>query len=124
MRNEAPGAKKWLQFGVRGPFVLIGVASVALSTVYTAEAVVLLIHGADWAEATTTCLRVFDGENDGNRVYAEAHTTSSRSLRASDSTEADGRPGLWACTLDGSKIRKFRICEENVSCSPWVYDPS
>ena len=101
--------------------LVVGLSAVLLST-GVAEATVRLYHGSDWAEATSSCMRAYDGERDGNGVYADAYLYNGAHVSQWDGNGADGTVGPWACY--NSSIQRFRVCEDHVGCSGWRYYPS
>ena len=111
-----------LRTTTRGAAALAGAAIVALASAATAEAATRIYHGADWAEATTTCMRAYDGERDGNGVYADAYLVNGAHPSVWDGNGSDGNAGPWGC--QSSSIKQFRVCEDHVGCSAWRYYPS
>lgn len=101
---------------------LLAAAGVLALGAGTAEAAVKLTHGQDWAEATSTAVRAFDGESDGNGVYADVYLTNGAHRSVWDGNGAEGTPSPW--TSVGGKIAKFRVCEDHVGCSDWRTNPS
>ncbi len=114
--------KQRLRTTRRGAAALAGAAIVALASAGTAEAATPAYHGADWAEATAYCMRAYDGERDGNGVYADAYLVNGSHHSAWDGNGADGNAGPWGCF--NSRIKQFRVCEDHVGCSSWRYYPS
>lgn len=98
---------------------------IALVSAGTADASVLLKEGADWAQAATSAqtsndlVRAYDGERDGNGVYADFYLTGGQHGSMWDGNGADGEPGPWMDT--GGQIDRFRVCEDHGDCSDWWY---
>ena len=115
--------KQRLRTTTRGGAALAGAAIVVLASAGTAEAATRADHGADWAEATAYCMRAYDGERDGNGVYADAYHVNGYHRSVWDGNGADGNAGPWGCYYD-SRIYRFRVCEDHVGCSSWRYYPS
>ncbi|WP_370941976.1 hypothetical protein AB5J62_22980 [Amycolatopsis sp. cg5] len=107
---------------LRHGITLLAAAGTLALSAGTAEATVRLTHGQDWADATSTAVRAFDGESDGNGVYADFYLTTGAHGSVWDGNGADGNPGPWASV--GGKIAKFRVCEDHVGCSNWYTNPS
>lgn len=57
----------------RGVTVLVGSAVFALVASGAADATTTVTHDADKGQATAYTMRAFDGERDGNSVYANVH---------------------------------------------------
>lgn len=106
---------------MRAAGVSLGALSLVLVTTSTASATVLS-HGSDKAEATSTCMRAYDGESDGNGVYADAYLANGSHQSVWDGNGAHGDWGPWSCY--SSSIAKFRVCEDHVGCSGWYSNPA
>jgi hypothetical protein len=102
--------------------VLSGAALLAIATATSASATVTASHGADRAQATSHSMRAYDGERDGNGVYADAYLANGAHVSQWDGNGADGNWGPWATY--SSQIKQFRVCEDHVGCSAWIYWPS
>ncbi|MGY1455384.1 hypothetical protein [Streptomyces sp. SS8] len=102
--------------------VLGGAILLALTTATSASAAVTRYHGSDAAQATAYAMRAYDGERDGNGVYADAYLANGAHVSQWDGSGADGRWGPWASY--SSRIKQFRVCEDRVGCSSWTYWPS
>ena len=100
---------------MKAPIVLALVAA-AFSMTGTAHAAVKLSQGLNWAESTGTAVRAYDGEKDGNGVYAEYYLKNGGHGYAWDGNGADTNPGPWAKV---GPITKFRVCEDHGHCSNW-----
>ncbi len=99
-------------------------SATALTMAFTgpASASVLLYHGSDADQATAYFMRAYDGERDGNGVYADAYLVNGAHLSQWDGNGARGDWGPWATY--SSRIKQFRVCEDHVGCSGWSYYPS
>ncbi len=106
---------------LRAAVALIGSTILASTAAGPAQATVTAKHGNDVAQATANSLRAYDGERDGNGVYADAYLVGGQHVSVWDGNGADGRPGPWANV--GGTIYKFRVCEDHVDCSDWRYNP-
>jgi len=107
---------------LRVAIALTGATILASTAAGTAYASVTAKHGTDEAHATTNHLRAYDGERDGNGVYADAYLVDGQHISIWDGNGADGSPGPWANV--GGTISKFRVCEDHVGCSGWRYNPA
>ncbi|KOV87582.1 hypothetical protein ADL03_06720 [Nocardia sp. NRRL S-836] len=87
-------------------------------TVSTSASAATISHGSDKAEASDTQARAYDGEYDNNGVYADVYTLNGGHYSVWDGNGADGNWGPWSG--NGSRITKFRVCEDRVGCSAWV----
>ncbi|MFI9450057.1 hypothetical protein [Amycolatopsis sp. NPDC052450] len=106
---------------IRAALTLAAAAAITVVADGTAHATVTATHGADWAQATSTTVRAYDGESDGNGVYADVYLTTGQHLSVWDGNGADGNAGPWAHV--GGTIARFRVCEDHAGCSGWRYDP-
>jgi len=106
---------------LRTATVLGGAALLAITTATSASAVTTVSHGSDRAQATQYSMRAFDGERDGNGVYADAYLANGAHVSQWDGNGAKGDWGPWATY--SSPIKQFRVCEDHVGCSGWVYWP-
>ncbi|MEU5980071.1 hypothetical protein [Streptomyces sp. NPDC047315] len=106
---------------LRSSAVLGGAALLTITTATSASATVLS-HGDDRAQATAYAMRAYDGERDGNGVYADAYLANGAHVSQWDGNGADGNWGPWIA-LD-SRITKFRVCEDHKGCSGWHNNPS
>lgn len=111
-----------MRVAARGTTVLAATAAVALGSATAADAATTAYHGSDRAQATAYALRAYDGESDGNGVYADAYLTNGVHVAVWDGNGADGNWGPWVGT--NPRIYKFRVCEDHVGCSGWYYYPS
>lgn len=107
---------------IRTVGVLGVAAAIFAGSTGVAHATVQLNEGADWAQATATAIRAYDGERDGNGVYADAYLVTGEHVSAWDGNGADGNPGPWIGA--GGLIDRFRVCEDHGKCSDWRYQPS
>ncbi|MDT0306824.1 hypothetical protein RM780_07590 [Streptomyces sp. DSM 44917] len=101
--------------------VLSGAFLFAITTATSASATTLS-HGSDRAQATAYAMRAYDGESDGNGVYADAYLANGAHVSQWDGNGSDGNWGPWA--EYSSRIARFRVCEDHVGCSGWVNNPS
>jgi hypothetical protein len=106
----------------RAGVALAAVTMAVLSTSGTASATVRATYGANWAQATSNAVRAYDGESDGNGVYADFYLTGGQHGSVWDGNGADGNPGPWAGV--GGRIARFRVCEDHSGCSKWFMNPS
>ncbi|MEW2253605.1 MULTISPECIES: hypothetical protein [unclassified Streptomyces] len=107
---------------LRSTTVLGGAALLAVATATSASATTTATHGSDRAQATQYSMRAYDGESDGNGVYADAYLANGAHVSQWDGNGAHGDWGPWATY--SSQIKQFRVCEDHVGCSSWIYWPS
>ncbi|MER7497980.1 hypothetical protein ABT033_35965 [Streptomyces pharetrae] len=100
---------------VVGAAVLIGVATT------TSASAVVISHGSNKGEASSTQARAYDGEYDGNGVYVDVYTLNGGHYSVWDGNGSDGTWGPWSG--NGSRITKFRVCEDRTGCGDWAYNP-
>lgn len=76
-------------------------------------------HGSDSAYASGGYIQACDGERDGNGVYAEAYWSN-----GPHQTIWDGNGSASGCSWVewGTRISRYRVCEDHVGCSAWRYD--
>ncbi|MFI1825465.1 hypothetical protein ACH41E_03275 [Streptomyces sp. NPDC020412] len=107
---------------LRSSAVLGGAALLTVTMATSASATVTLSHGSDRAQATAYSMRAYDGERDGNGVYADAYLANGAHVSQWDGNGSDGNWGPWASY--NSRIAKFRVCEDHKGCSGWYNNPS
>ncbi|WP_040875075.1 hypothetical protein [Streptomyces purpureus] len=105
---------------IRSATVLGAAGLIGLATVTSASAATVG-HGDDRAEAWAHGARAYDGERDGNGVYAEVYTQAGGHAYVWDGNGSDGNWGPW--TDFPSRVSQFRVCEDNKGCSAWIYWP-
>ncbi|WP_405801577.1 hypothetical protein [Streptomyces sp. NBC_01506] len=88
----------------------------------TSASAVTINHGSDRAEAWAQGVRAYDGESDGNGVFAEVYTAAGGHTNVWDGNGNDGTWGPWT-DFPNTHITQFRVCEHHVGCSGWVYNP-
>jgi hypothetical protein len=100
---------------VAGAAVLIAFATA------TSASAVEIGYGANKGEATSTQARAYDGERDNNGVYVDVYTQNGGHYSVWDGNGSDGTWGPWSG--NGSRITKFRVCEDRTGCGGWAYNP-
>ena len=104
--------------GTRTLLALVFTAALLVTNSGTAHAHYMQsTHGSDvaWVDSTHDHLDVQDNECDGNYVYADGWS-SQGFIRVWDS---NGCSAGWGHG-DGLNFYAFRICEQNITCSPTV----
>lgn len=96
--------------------VLAATAAAVVTMTGTAHASVTVFHGSDWAQVIGTAVRAYDGEADGNGVYADFVLRNGAHGSVWDGNGADGTPGPL---VNVGAIAKFRVCEDHAGCSAW-----
>ncbi|MFD4377076.1 hypothetical protein [Streptomyces sp. NPDC058486] len=100
--------------------VAIGVAAASLAVATPASASALgyaeVWHSDDFARANGNYIFVFDGESDGNGVYADFWLANGRHLSQWDGSGHDtyGSEGWYE-----ANVTSIRVCEDNKGCSAW-----
>ncbi|MFF8770339.1 hypothetical protein [Kitasatospora sp. NPDC015120] len=100
--------------------VTIGIAAASLALTTPASARPLTYaevwHGDDFARANDNHVFVFDGESDGNGVYADFWLANGQHLSQWDGSghDAYGSDGYYA-----ANVTKIRVCEDHTGCSGW-----
>lgn len=77
-------------------------------------------HGDDYAFASSYQVWVCDMERDGNGVYADVVLANGSHLSIWDD---NGSQAGCSTAQFGSRIARFRVCEDHVGCSGWAYNP-
>ncbi|CCH32347.1 hypothetical protein ABZ816_24570 [Actinosynnema sp. NPDC047251] len=104
--------------------------SAALLTATTTALVVLgagqaqatvLSRGANQAAADERCAAAYDGEADGNGVYADVVLADDRHFSVWDGNGSDGNWGPASCF--DAQIARFRVCEDHSGCADWFWWP-
>ncbi|MCX4820473.1 hypothetical protein OG883_11255 [Streptomyces sp. NBC_01142] len=113
--------KKSTKVWLRSATVVMGAGLLAIATTTSASAATAS-HGSDRAQATSYSMRAFDGESDGNGVYADAYLANGAHVSQWDGNGAHGDWGPWSTY--SSQIKQFRVCEDHTGCSSWIYWPS
>jgi len=106
---------------IRAAATSLGALSLLVVTA-TASNATTAWRGSNSAEATSKCMRAFDGEADGNGVYADAYLANGSHQSAWDGNGAHGDWGPWTCYT--STIDRFRVCEDHSGCSSWISRPA
>lgn len=101
---------------------MLGVATLIGVTTVTSASAATVGRGANRAEAWSGGARAYDGERDGNGVYAEVYTAAGGHTYVWDGNGSDGNWGPWT-DFPGTRITQFRVCEDHSGCSTWVYNP-
>ncbi|MEU6934743.1 hypothetical protein [Streptomyces sp. NPDC046385] len=100
--------------------VAIGVAAATLAVTTSASASTLgyaeVWHGDDFARASNNYIYVFDGESDGNGVYADFWTADGKHLSQWDGS---GHDAYGSENWYPANVTSIRVCEDNKGCSGW-----
>jgi hypothetical protein len=73
IKQQGGTVKVSLRTILRSTTILSGAALLAITTATSASATTTASHGSDRAQATQYSMRAYDGESDGNGVYADAY---------------------------------------------------
>ncbi|MCX4986598.1 hypothetical protein [Streptomyces sp. NBC_00572] len=103
---------------VRMAVVALGALAVAALGAAPASAVTgSKAHGDDYAYVDGRYVYVYDGERDGNGVYAEYDLVNGQTgNRLWDGT---GHDNVGNSTWASVDVKRFRVCEDHKGCSSW-----
>lgn len=100
--------------------VAVGFAAAFLAIATPASASALgyaeVWHGDDFAVASGNYVKVYDGESDGNGVYADFRLANGKHLSQWDGT---GHDTSYSENWYDANVTSIRVCEDHKGCSSW-----